>query len=44
MPAGVLQRFGNWSSLSGDELVRKLNQVADELQVTASALKWRLSR
>ena len=42
MPAGVLQRFGNWSSLSGDELVRKLNQVADELQVTASALKWRL--
>ena len=42
MPAAALARFGGWSSLSGDELVRRLNRTADELQVTASALKWRL--
>ena len=42
MPAGVLERYGSWSSLSGDQLIRRLNRVADELQVTASALKWRL--
>ena len=42
MPAATLARFGSWSSLSGDELIRRLNRVADKLQVTASALKWRL--
>ena len=42
MPAAALERFGSWSDLSGDELIRRLNRVADELQVTASALKWRL--
>ena len=42
MPAATLARFGSWSNLSEDELVRRLNSVADELQVTASALKWRL--
>ena len=42
MPTGILEGFGSWSSLSGDELVRRLNRVADQLQVTASALKWRL--
>ncbi len=42
MPAAKLTRFGSWSRLSGDELIRRLNRVADELQVTASALKWRL--
>jgi XRE family transcriptional regulator, fatty acid utilization regulator len=42
MPKPVLDRFGEWTALSGDELVNKLNGVADELRVTASALKWRL--
>ena len=42
MPAAALARFGGWSNLSGDELIRRLNRTADELQVTASALKWRL--
>ena len=42
MPAATLDRFGGWSNLSGDELIRRLNRAADELQVTASALKWRL--
>jgi transcriptional regulator with XRE-family HTH domain len=42
MPAAALDRFGNWSTLSRDELIAKLNDVADALRVTASALKWRL--
>ena len=42
MPAGALERFGAWSSLAGEELIRRLNAAADELHVTASALKWRL--
>ena len=42
MPAATLERFGGWSNLSGDELIGRLNRAADELQVTASALKWRL--
>ena len=42
MPATTLERFGGWTNLSGDALIRRLNRAADELQVTASALKWRL--
>ena len=42
MPTTVLDRFGEWAALGRDELVNKLNRVADELRVTASALKWRL--
>jgi Zn-dependent peptidase ImmA (M78 family)/DNA-binding XRE family transcriptional regulator len=42
MPTPVLDRFGEWAALGRDELVKKLNRVADELRVTASALKWRL--
>ena len=44
MPADALERFGDdWSSLVGEELIARLNSRADELQVTASALKWRLA-
>ena len=42
MPSLVLDRYGNWSSISDTALPTRLNEVADELQVTASALKWRL--
>jgi Zn-dependent peptidase ImmA (M78 family)/DNA-binding XRE family transcriptional regulator len=42
MPAPVLDRFGDWSEIAASELAGRLNAVADELQVTASALKWRL--
>ena len=42
MPARALTRFGSWSHLAGPELIEKLNTVANELHVTASALKWRL--
>ena len=42
MPATVLDRFGTWGDLGKQELVAKLNVTADDLAVTASALKWRL--
>lgn len=42
MPTKVLDRFGSWAELDGGALVSRLNAVADELLVTASALKWRL--
>ena len=42
MPRPGLDRFGEWAALDRGELVNKLNRVADELRVTASALKWRL--
>src|SRR6516164_1956457 len=43
MPAAVLDRFGDWSTLERAELIGKLNDVGDALGVTASALKWRLA-
>ena len=42
MPAGALERFGDWSNLSEEKLIARLNIVADELHVTSSALRWRL--
>lgn len=42
MPVPVLDRFGDWSGVGEARLATRLNAVADELQVTASALKWRL--
>jgi len=42
MPAFTLARYGSWSDLAPDRLIERLNAVANELLVTASALKWRL--
>ena len=42
MPTSVLDHFGDWSAINIGELAGRLNAVANELQVTASALKWRL--
>ena len=42
MPVPVLDRYGDWSDVTEGKLAARLNAVADELQVTASALKWRL--
>lgn len=42
MPSAVLDRFGDWTQLVGGELTDRLNAVAEELLVTAQALKWRL--
>ncbi len=38
MPTAALQRFAPWSG----DLIARLNAAADALQVTATALKWRL--
>jgi Zn-dependent peptidase ImmA (M78 family) len=38
MPKKILERLGPW----GKDLGKCLNKVATELQVTATALKWRL--
>ena len=45
MPESALDRFGEWPVLqadSQDQLIGRLNAVADELRVTSSALRWRL--
>ena len=42
MPSASLRRFGGWADLAEEELIRRLNAAADELQVTSSALRWRL--
>ncbi|MDE0103556.1 MAG: XRE family transcriptional regulator [Bryobacterales bacterium] len=42
MPAGSVARFGDWSRCDDDALIARLNKAANELDVTASALRWRL--
>ena len=42
MPAAALERHGEWKSLGREELIARLNAVAEELRVTSSALRWRL--
>ena len=42
MPAATLERCGDWRLLDEEELIARLNAVADELCVTSSALRWRL--
>jgi len=42
MPAAALALFGDWAGLGAQALVTKLNDTAEELGVTAVALKWRL--
>lgn len=39
MPAAVLEPYGPWS---GDDIVDHLKAAANALQVTATAMKWRL--
>ena len=38
MPVSVLERFGAWSDLTEEELIARLNAVADEFHMTSSAL------
>jgi Zn-dependent peptidase ImmA (M78 family)/DNA-binding XRE family transcriptional regulator len=42
MPVAVIEGFGEWKTLSGDALIGRINEAAEALQVTSSALKWRL--
>lgn len=43
MPSSALRKFDDCARLDMDELVARLNAVADELHVTSSALRWRLA-
>ena len=42
IPTSTLEQTGSWANLVGEELIAKLNAVADKLRVTSSALRWRL--
>jgi XRE family transcriptional regulator, fatty acid utilization regulator len=42
MPARVVQAAADWRTLRGDALIAQLNATADHLEVTSSALMWRL--
>lgn len=42
MPARVVEAAAKWRDLRGEALLRGLNTTADDLEVTASALLWRL--
>jgi Zn-dependent peptidase ImmA (M78 family)/transcriptional regulator with XRE-family HTH domain len=42
MPAKVLNGFADWTNLADEALIESLNAAADRLQVTSSALRWRL--
>ena len=43
MPSSALRAFDDCARLDMDTLIARLNAVADELQVTSSALRWRLA-
>ena len=43
MPAFTVKQLGDWSNLTKESLIAKLNFGANELQVTSSALRWRLA-
>ena len=42
MPARVVESLADWRRLEADRLVARLNDVADALSVSSSALRWRL--
>ena len=43
MPSSALREFDDCARLDMNELIARLNAVADALQVTSSALRWRLA-
>ena len=42
MPARIVRVAADWRTLRGDALIAQLNATADRLEVTSSALMWRL--
>jgi len=42
MPAHIIRTAADWRTLRGDALVAQLNATADRLEVTSTALIWRL--
>lgn len=43
MPARIVREAADWRSLREDALIVRLNATADRLEVTSSALVWRLA-
>ncbi|MCY4195811.1 MAG: XRE family transcriptional regulator [Rhodobacteraceae bacterium] len=42
MPKAVVDSFGDWGHSDDEGLITQLNAAADDLNVTSSALRWRL--
>ena len=42
MPARIVEAAADWRALRGNALIAQLNATADRLEVTATALLWRL--
>ena len=42
MPKRIVETAADWHTLRGDALIAQLNATADQLEVTATALLWRL--
>lgn len=42
MPRIAVESLADWRQLEGDGLIARLNDAADQLSVTSSALRWRL--
>ena len=42
MPKAAVDSFGDWGRLDEEDLIAQLNAAADDLNVTSSALRWRL--
>ena len=42
MPSCAMERYSGWSGLTEEALIARLNYVADALEVSSSALRWRL--
>ena len=42
MPKATLRKYEDWEHLDMENLISRLNHVAEELEVTSSALRWRL--
>lgn len=42
MPAAALHQRGHWDELHRSDLIQKINDTANEMHVTADAMRWRL--
>ena len=42
MPSSIVKKFGPWQEVDQNSLVEKLNKIASTLEVTSTALLWRL--
>lgn len=43
MPGEAVERFGPWRRIPEEDLIEQLNKTANEMNVSSSALRWRLA-